>query len=456
VTTVLALALVPAAASAAQHTFTLRYGPVELGGFQTRYPEPRIRSPKVAGYIVRMSARIVDRHGTRVPLSHVMLHHVVFFNDGHPGGPKKHSTCPGRDGEPFYGTGEEHQTMLLPPGYGYRVQANDRWRMMTMLMSHRLAPTRVWVEYRVTIETSKQLEAVRPLWLRADGCDPRSAYTVTGGGAPGSVDEHSTEWKMPISGHIVAAGAHLHGSSKNLLVSQPRCGDRTLIDQRPRWGNPDDPVYQVRPQLHEPGPIATGYFLSRQGIPIRRGEMLKVTGRYDDSLPHPAVMAITHIYVARDDSVTTACAPLPADAHIHWSRKLGRETVPPAQVPLNDLDATGHVQQIARAAGPTTVAGDTASVDLKNSLFGPSNLSIALGGTVTWHFDDPIRHVVILANGPRAVDSPLLKNGKTYSQQFTVPGTYNLFCYLHPMTMHETLVVRPGAAAPAPAPSPAS
>jgi plastocyanin len=30
-----------------------------------------------------------------------------------------------------------------------------------------------------------------------------------------------------------------------------------------------------------------------------------------------------------------------------------------------------------------------------------------------------------------------------YSQTFTVPGTYNLFCDLHPMTMHQTITVRP-------------
>ena len=51
-----------------------------------------------------------------------MLHHVVFNNDGPRGGPGKTSSCPGRRGEPFYGTGEERQRLMLPPGYGYRVE----------------------------------------------------------------------------------------------------------------------------------------------------------------------------------------------------------------------------------------------------------------------------------------------------------------------------------------------
>ncbi|MEA2219702.1 MAG: hypothetical protein QOJ35_2328 [Solirubrobacteraceae bacterium] len=407
-----------------------------------------MRTPGRSGYIVRMSARVVDGHGRRVPLRHVMLHHVVFVNHGHPGGRVPTSSCPGRAGEPFFGTGEENQRLVLPRGYGYRVQARDRWRMITMLMSHRLRFTRVWVEYRVTMETSRRLTPVRPLWLRANGCNPLSSYDVAGGRAPGSVDRRSTDWVMPISGRIVAAGAHLHGSAKGMTISQPRCGNRTLVDQRPRWGMPDDEVYRLRPVLHEPGPIATGYWLSRRGIPIRRGEVLRVTGRYDAQLPHPAVMAITHVYVARDDDASKSCDPLPPDRTILWTRRVGRAAVPPSQVPLNALDVAGHVREIAQAEGPGVVAGDAASVDLARSLFSPPNLSIGLNGTVTWRSSDPVHHVVILANGPRSVDSPIMGQGGSFVQRFDVPGTYNLFCYLHPVTMHQTVVVRPD---PAPA-----
>ncbi len=440
----LACLLVPAAADAKQQTFTMRYGPVSLGGYETAYPEPWVKTPKRSGYIVRMSARVVDRRGRRMPLSDVMLHHVVFINSGHRGGVRKMSSCPGRPGEPFYGTGEENQKLLLPAGYGYRVDRRDRWRMVAMLMSHHLEHTKAWLEYRMTIETARKLTPVRPLWLRANGCDPTSSYTVAGGGARGSDDVRSSDWAMPISGRIVAAGAHLHGGAKRLTVTQPRCENRTLIDHRPRWGNRNDAVYRVRPMLHEPGPIAAGYFLSRRGIPVRRGEALNVTGVYDAELPHPAVMSITHVYVARDESASRACDPLPPDRTIHWSRALGRNSVAPMQVPLTGLDDEGHAREIAQAAGPRIVAGASATVDLTRSLFSPPNLSIALGGEVTWRSVDRERHVVILANGPRAVDSPLMRQGETHTQRFDVPGTYNLFCYLHPVTMHQTLVVRPG------------
>jgi plastocyanin len=206
----------------------------------------------------------------------------------------------------------------------------------------------------------------------------------------------------------------------------------------------------VRPRLHEPGPIATGYFLSARGIPVRRGELLRVTGLYDAELAHPAVMAITHIYVVPDEAASAGCDPLPSDIRIHWSRRLGRVSVAPSQIPLTALDERGRPKVIPTAIGPDVVAQDTATVDLASSLFSPPNLSIALGGTVIWRAFDAERHVVFLANGPRAVDGPLMKKGAAYAQRFTVPGTYNLFCYLHPVTMHQTLVVRPDPAPPPP------
>ena len=39
--------------------------------------------------------------------------------------------------------------------------------------------------------------------------------------------------------------------------------------------------------------------------------------------------------------------------------------------------------------------------------------------------------------------SPTLTGGRRYERSFNVPGVYQLFCYLHPMTMHQELTVRP-------------
>ena len=427
-------------AVAHERTYTLRYGPVRLGGFETRTPKPMVDTPRRRGFIVGMNAHLVYASGRRVSIRRVMLHHVVFINRS----AGRRTTCPGRSGEPFWGTGEERQRLVLPAGYGYPVRAGDSWRMQAMLMSHSLARQRVYVEYRVRMVTGRRLHAVRPLWLRANGCSRHPSYDVDGGGAPGSTHHRSHDWRMPLSGRIVAAGAHLHGGSRGLTISQPRCGDRTLVRHDPRYGNPTDLVYRLRPVLHEPGPIATGYLMSRRGVPVLRGETLRVTGVYDNARPHPQVMAISHVYVAPDSGVERRCAPLPADRWTLWTRRDGVSEPPAVTVPLNGLDRRGRPTEIDRPPGDEWIAGARATVLLRNGRFQPANLSIALGGTVSWRWIDPFPHNVLLANGPRNVASPTRSRGGRHLERFTYPGTYRLFCYLHPLTMHQVIRVREG------------
>ena len=99
---------------------------------------------------------------------------------------------------------------------------------------------------------------VLPMWLRADGCKVEPAYDVNGDGDPAQHNLQTTAWKMPVNGRIVAAGGHLHGGAYDLRVTQPRCGDRTIVNNAPRYGAPSDLVYHVFPVLHEPGPVSTG------------------------------------------------------------------------------------------------------------------------------------------------------------------------------------------------------
>ena len=91
-----------------------------------------------------------------------MLHHVVFLDDGAPGTAPR-GACGGRHGRPFYGTGEEHQQLVLPPGYGYPLHRRDRWRMQVMLMSHSIRPARVYVEWTMRIRTGPSAHAGHPV-----------------------------------------------------------------------------------------------------------------------------------------------------------------------------------------------------------------------------------------------------------------------------------------------------
>src|SRR4051812_2218112 len=106
------------AAQAATRTYTFRAGPIAMSGFQTRLPKVQVPAPGVNGFVRAMRVRLVYASGRQVSIRSVMLHHIVFLNDGASTRAKRGS-CAGRYGEPFYGTGEEHERLILPAGYGY-------------------------------------------------------------------------------------------------------------------------------------------------------------------------------------------------------------------------------------------------------------------------------------------------------------------------------------------------
>jgi plastocyanin len=66
------------------------------------------------------------------------------------------------------------------------------------------------------------------------------------------------------------------------------------------------------------------------------------------------------------------------------------------------------------------------------------------GATLTWRFDTQLLHNITLADGPTGFGSPNLSAGRSYSQRFALPGTYRLFCALHPVQMTETVTVTGG------------
>src|SRR5207302_1027036 len=106
-------------------------------------------------------------------------------------------------------------------------------------------------------------------------------------------------WTVPMNGRIVAAGGHLHGGAQSMRLTQPGCAHRTLLDTDPLFAAQSDPVYRLRPILHEPGPVGTRFFQSRTGIPVRRGERIDLQADYDARYARARVMSIMHVYVAQ-------------------------------------------------------------------------------------------------------------------------------------------------------------
>ena len=437
--------LLPAPPAAAKlRTYTLQYGPVRMAGFNVKLPKAKVRTPRVNGYIVRMNAELVDSRGRSVTIRDVMLHHLVFHRRRDS---SVRNACSGPHGEPFYGTGEEQQQLRLPAGYGVRIAKDDKWRITAMLMSHSMEAFNVYIRYRVTVETGRRLTPVHAFWVRANGCSPSVSYPVFGGGAPGSTDLRRYDWTAPYDARIVAVGGHLHGGAKDMWLSQPRCGDRRLLDTRPFFGMPDHLYYRVRPILHEPGPVDTHYFLSKTGIAIRKGEKIRVTGAYDNANPHPRVMSIMHVYLARDTRPSKGCAALPGDIRYLQKSTNVRLEPPVVKVPLNGVNDRGHTFEIIDPPWPVRPLASGAVVDLRNNRFSRRHISLPVGSRLTWRFVDRAKHNVLFANGPRVVGSPTLSDGREYTTRFSVAGHYEVFCYLHPVTMHQVIDVQPHAGA---------
>jgi hypothetical protein len=314
--------------------------------------------------------------------------------------------------------------------------------MVWMLMNHRAQTDSVLIRYRITWDTDPTLTPVTPVGFDASHLHQGLVYNVPGGGAPGSTDVQTMDRPAPFAGRIVAGLGHVHGGAKDLALSEPGCGDRVIYRSRPTWGLPSNAFYHVRPVLHEPGPINMSRFTSEQGIPVAAGELLRLSSRYDDQLPHVRVMGLMVVYMARDDSVTNPCGAMPRDIHVLRTKTPGRSRPVPFTVPLTGLDKQGRAVEIQRPPGATAFLPGNPLVTVSDFGYSRPNLVVDRGSTVTWQFDGSVPHDVTLANGPYGFSSDQLQGGGTYSLQLARPGTYKLFCTLHPVLMHEVIKVR--------------
>jgi plastocyanin len=102
---------------------------------------------------------------------------------------------------------------------------------------------------------------------------------------------------------------------------------------------------------------------------------------------------------------------------------------------LKNFVAAGAAALLLLAATPVWAAD--AAVKIGNFTFGPQELKVKAGATITWTNEDDIPHTVVSPNNFR---SKVLDTEGTYSFTFITPGTYKYFCSLHPH-MTGTIVV---------------
>ena len=77
----------------------------------------------------------------------------------------------------------------------------------------------------------------------------------------------------------------------------------------------------------------------------------------------------------------------------------------------------------------TPVSGVT-QIYMNNFAFGPANIKIPIGTTITWTNQDDAEHTVTFNNG--MADSGLFGKGKTYHYTFSTAGVFTYHCAVHP------------------------
>ena len=89
---------------------------------------------------------------------------------------------------------------------------------------------------------------------------------------------------------------------------------------------------------------------------------------------------------------------------------------------------TGCESGSTKASAEKPVAGTEIKID--NFSFGPGDLTVPLGTTVTWTDHDDVPHLV--ASEDNIFKSKVLDTDDRFSYTFTKPGTYLYFCSVHP------------------------
>ena len=109
---------------------------------------------------------------------------------------------------------------------------------------------------------------------------------------------------------------------------------------------------------------------------------------------------------------------------------------------LTRLFVAGVVATYLHAAAPASA--EEIAVKIGNFTFGPHELKVKAGTTVTWTNEDDITHTVT-SGGPGSPDGrfdvPLAGKGASGSATFVAPGVYPYFCARH-QSMRGEVVVR--------------
>ena len=136
-----------------------------------------------------------------------------------------------------------------------------------------------------------------------------------------------------------------------------------------------------------------------------------------------ASLAVERPNPSHERAIRATFAPLAAVASVVVAVALGaawsREPQPASAAPSN----------FGPSASLASMSETASDVAIQDFAFGPKELSVAAGTTVTWTNGDGFAHSVISQDG--AVQSEPIAPGGTFTFTFDGPGTYAYFCGIH-------------------------
>jgi hypothetical protein len=278
---------------AAAHTVTLREGPMNLpahtGHRKMPQPPDQIWQIPFDGWLLAYHPKMIDANGNAVP--GIVLHHTAFWNEN-----RSDFLCPNKE-EHIFGAGSEMTDWAEVPGYGYRVQKDDRIRIETMVYN----PTatsyeNVYLEVVVPFQDAAQNASLRknvyPAWMDAKSCGD-SSYDV-----PPGTSEKTGSVTVKYDGVLLGVGGHLHDYGKQIVLE-----DVTRKET----------VATLDAKLDEEGhlkSVPVKLFLQQGGYKFSAGDVLKISATYDNPtgklLREGAMGIAVGYFVPADDSQMAA------------------------------------------------------------------------------------------------------------------------------------------------------
>jgi len=278
---------------AATHIITLRVGPMNLPANTShmKMPQPAdlIWTIPITGWLLYYHPHLVDASGAAVP--GVVLHHVAFWNEN-----RSDFLCPNKE-EHIFGAGGELTDWAAIPGYGYRVQKDDRIRVETMIhnptaTSYDKAFLQIEVAY-LGDASPAPVKNVYPAWMDVASCG-NSGYDL-----PAGPSEKSGSVGVKYDGILLAVGGHMHDYAKQIVLEDAT--KKKSLATLP--AKTDDQGHLLSM------PVVS--FYSTGGESLAAGDQLKITANYDNPtgklLRGGAMGIVVGYFVPKNDA---ALAPL--------------------------------------------------------------------------------------------------------------------------------------------------